>query len=145
MNHTRKAVFVFVRRGRLHTQAVTGFWKGSGAVRTLRPDIVLKDDAGRTQLVIDTKWKVPEHERASSVDLKQMFCYHELFACERTMLLFPSTKRTTHLADTGTYSGTRHECALAFLAVDGDLVGDLRRLFGPAFERSEPLGAVQNR
>ena len=129
----------------VHTQAVEGFWKGSGAMRTLRPDIVLLDDAGRTQMVIDTKWKVPDSGRAGSNDLKQMFCYHELFRCERTMLLFPQATGATKVEDTGRYTGTQHECALAFLSVDGDLVGDLRGLLSPALERAEPLDALPSK
>lgn len=133
-------VATIARRFRLpgltvHTQAVANFWQGSGNPRSLRPDIVLKNDDGKTQLVIDTKWKVPKAERAGSNALKQMFCYHELFGCKRSMLLFPSTNSESYVSDVGRYNGTRHDCELAFLAVDGDLAEDLRVLLLPPERR----------
>jgi 5-methylcytosine-specific restriction enzyme subunit McrC len=64
----------------------------------LRPDITLRwRETGEVALVVDTKWKVPKAGQPSSSDLKQMFCYHELFACERSLLIYPATAVTAHL------------------------------------------------
>lgn len=111
-------------------QDTVPFWKpGGGARRGLRPDLTLRHRAtGEVALVIDTKWKVPADRRPSSADLKQMFCYHELYACPRSMLLYPATGLTTEVGGQGAFVGRGHRCALAFLAIHEDPWGDLERL-----------------
>ena len=59
------------------------------------------------------------------------------------MLLFPLTTGATYVADTGRYSGTQHEWALAFVSVDGDLVGDLRGLFTGEIEAGPAMSLDQ--
>lgn len=81
---------------------------------------------GEVRLLVDTKWKVPPGGRVASADLEQMFCYHELFACGRSLLLYPSTSGTTHVDAPGRYADRDHMCALAFLDVDGDVAAALR-------------------
>lgn len=68
----------------VRTQDSEPFYRGEGGTRTLRPDITIRDRLSHEAvLVVDTKWKVPSGGKANSSDLKQMFCYHELFACPR--------------------------------------------------------------
>jgi 5-methylcytosine-specific restriction endonuclease McrBC regulatory subunit McrC len=82
------------------------------------------------RLLVETKWKVPPGGRVASADLKQMFCYHELFACGRSLLLYPSTSGTTHVDAPGRYADREHMCALAFLDIDGDVAAALRSVLG---------------
>ncbi|MEH6514135.1 MAG: restriction endonuclease, partial [Maribacter arcticus] len=72
------------------------FWEG----RTIRPDLVLirnkgKDDA--ETFIIDTKWKVLDatNPKPSDNDLKQMYAYNLYWDAERSMLLYPNSKRIT--------------------------------------------------
>lgn len=120
----------------VRTQDTTPFWRGDRSPRTLRPDLTLRDrGTGEVLLLIDTKWKVPKGGEPSGADLKQIFCYHELFSCPRSMLLYPSTT-TSHLGQAGRYIGRDHRCDLAFLAVDGDARADLTMLLRPAADRA---------
>lgn len=114
---------------RVHTQDSKLFWRSQSGARPLRPDITLRDsETGEVLLVVDTKWKVPTAGKVSSADLKQMFCYHELFACPRSMLLYPATASASHVGEHGRYVEREHTCALAFLGVDGDARDDLRQI-----------------
>lgn len=104
----------------IRTQDSAAFWK-AGSTRTLRPDITLRDSrTGEVRLVVDTKWKVPIGGRPSSADLKQMFCYHELFDCTQSMLLYPATGERTEVLRTGRFVGREHECRLGFLSLLDD-------------------------
>ncbi|MEQ9323258.1 MAG: hypothetical protein RIF41_29105, partial [Polyangiaceae bacterium] len=105
----------------VHTQGSAPFWRSGQGTRTLRPDITLRDaDTGDVRLIVDTKWKVPSGGQPSSGDLKQMFCYHELFACSRSMLLYPATAAQSQVSEQGRFVDKRYQCDLAFLALDGD-------------------------
>jgi 5-methylcytosine-specific restriction enzyme subunit McrC len=95
------------------TQERHVFWKPTHhGVRKIRPDIVLREalveDAGKTLLVVDTKWKVPTNGLPSDDDLKQMFVYNELLSGARSMLLYPRTAKSFH--STGKYSNRDHTC-----------------------------------
>lgn len=109
------------------------FWRAPGSGRPLRPDLVLRSEAG-VRLLVDTKWKVPRDDRPSSADLKQMFCYHEIFDCTRSMLLYPSTASTSEIRTKGRFVDRDHQCELGFLAIDGPPAEELRRLFGSVAE-----------
>ena len=63
-------------------QNSTKFWEH----KTIRPDIVIKDDKGE-QFVIDTKWKIVDSNNPSDDDLKQMFTYNLYWKAEKSMLL----------------------------------------------------------
>ncbi len=106
------------------------FWRAPPASsRVLTPDITLRERATRrTVLLIDTKWKLPKDGQPSTADLKQMFCYHELFGCSRSMLLYPSPSAATHVGTVGRYADRSHECSLVFLAIDGDTRTGLERV-----------------
>lgn len=111
-------------------QDTVPFWTpDAGARRGLRPDLTLRHRAtGDVALVVDTKWKIPPARRPSSADLKQMFCYHELYGCHRSMLLYPATGTTTEVGARGVFAGRPHRCALAFLAIDAEPRRDLHAL-----------------
>lgn len=100
------------------TQDRLPFWApAAGAARTVRPDIIVRDDAARTQLVIDTKWKVAD--APDDADLKQMFVYNELLGCARSLLVYPRTTQSQALR--GRYAGRLHECEQGHLGViDGE-------------------------
>lgn len=137
-------VAVMARRLRLpglvvRAQDSAPFWRSEGGTQSLRPDITIRDqETGEVSLIVDTKWKVPARGQASGSDLKQMFCYHELFACSRSLLLYPSTRGASHVSERGRYVGRGHRCALGFLAVEGDPRGDLAELLD--LERRDGAG-----
>lgn len=98
---------------KVNTQERHVFWSPQDrGVRRVRPDIVVRadtpDGAGKTLLVIDTKWKVPSKGLPSDDDLKQMFVYNELLGGARSMLLYPRT--TSSLPVRGTYATKHHGC-----------------------------------
>lgn len=100
----------------VHTQEQHRFWEPRHhLVRKVRPDIVLRDAAGKAVLVIDTKWKVPDNGLPSDDDLKQMFVYNELLECRHSMLLYPRVADSS--AANGCYAGRRHLCSQGHLGV----------------------------
>jgi len=60
-----------------------------------RPDIILRDPAGRAKLIIDTKWKrissqlEDRKQGISQTDVYQMMAYGELYDCANLALLYP--------------------------------------------------------
>lgn len=90
-------------------QGSTPFWRPLGqAARQVRPDLLVRDRAGRGVLVADAKWKVPSGG-PSIDDLKQMFVYNELFKVDHAVLVYPS--RTGASAQSGCYLVDRaHRC-----------------------------------
>ena len=108
----------------------------------MRPDINLRDSASdRVLLVVDTKWKVPSGGQPSSGDIKQMFCYHELFDCSQSMLLYPATSGGSRVAAAGRFVGREHACLLGFLGLEVDPHTDLASLLGEALPRARQVGA----
>jgi 5-methylcytosine-specific restriction enzyme subunit McrC len=102
------------------TQERHAFWKPTDhGVRKVRPDIVLRrtedDEARKTLLVIDTKWKVPSNGLPSDDDLKQMFVYNELLSGSRSMLLYPRTAKS--FASSGAYAKRDHTCEQAHIGL----------------------------
>ena len=115
-------VAVLVRRAvppgfAVDTQDRLPFWATApGTPRTVRPDIVVRDAAGQTCLVIDTKWKVAD--TPGDDDLKQMFVYNELLDCPRSLLLYPRSARSVERR--GRYVGRGHVCAQVHVGVIDD-------------------------
>ncbi len=100
----------------VHTQEQHRFWEPrQHMVRKVRPDIVLRDASGHAVLVIDTKWKTPSSGLPSDDDLKQMFVYNELLACDHSMLLYPRVASSRQAR--GTYSGREHACSQEHVGV----------------------------
>lgn len=75
-------------------QSSKRFWEGEGTpIKHIRPDIVISDNDGHSQLVIDTKWKCPNENAPSDADLKQMYVYHKYWSIDHTILLYPSASK----------------------------------------------------
>ena len=128
----------------VRTQDSEPFWQGTHRARILRPDITIRDShSGEVALVVDTKWKIPSGGQPSGADLKQMFCYHELFNCPRSLLLYPSTRTASYVSSRGCYVGRRHRCALGFLSIDGDPGAELEELLDERGRQTSPDSAVQ--
>jgi 5-methylcytosine-specific restriction enzyme subunit McrC len=132
-------VAALMRRVRLpgmavRTQDSAPFWRGDSGDSFLRPDITLRDGT-EVVLIVDTKWKLPKRGAVTGSDLKQMFCYHELFACSQSVLLYPATEGASSLRRRGRYAHRDHRCAVGFLCIDHD----------PSAELSAMLTALRNR
>lgn len=85
------------------TQTSKSFWKGdSRSPQKIRPDIVISN--GEENWVIDTKWKLPQKQRPSDDDLRQLYVYGKYYNAKQTFLLYPSPT-TTHKVS-GEYQGT---------------------------------------
>lgn len=60
-----------------------------------RPDIIIREPAGRVRLIIDTKWKrigsqmEDKKQGVSQADVYQMMAYGELYDCAKLVLLYP--------------------------------------------------------
>lgn len=95
------------------------FWKAPRArVRKVRPDILVTERAGEASLVLDTKWKVPARGNPSDDDLKQMFVYNELYACSRSLLVYPQASGAE--ACDGAFHSGGHACGTRFLSFFDD-------------------------
>lgn len=91
------------------TQESRGFWKTGTSERRVRPDIVVRERAtGSVVLVADTKWKVLRGTPADE-DLRQMFVYNELFSAGRSLLVYPGAAGAGGLI--GEYAGKAHGCS----------------------------------
>ncbi len=69
----------------VHRQTVQSLWGTTNA----RPDILVKFEDNRKNVVIDTKWKVLSQPRPSAKDLHQIYVYNQLFGAQRGILLYP--------------------------------------------------------
>jgi len=70
----------------VHGQKKKRFWEK----KVIKPDIVLRHRERGLVYVIDTKWKLPERNKPSDNDLKQMFAYNHYWKCTHSLLLYPS-------------------------------------------------------
>lgn len=68
----------------LHKQTSAHFW----ANRSLRPDILLQTPQGEN-IILDTKWKILQHNQPADDDLKQIYIYNHYFHAQRGVLLYP--------------------------------------------------------
>lgn len=74
------------REWEVHGQKRKRFWEK----KVIKPDIVLRHRESGVVYVIDTKWKLPEKQKPSDNDLKQMFAYNHYWKCTHSLLLYPS-------------------------------------------------------
>jgi len=75
---------------RVRAQARREFWRAKGRrAKVLKPDLVVYLPGDSSPLVIDTKWKVPKHDRPDNDDLRQLFAYLRTFEAQRGLLLYP--------------------------------------------------------
>lgn len=59
--------------------------------RSIRPDILVQIGQANEhgKMIIDTKWKIPENNKPSDADLKQMFAYNVHFGVQSSVLVYP--------------------------------------------------------
>ena len=74
-------------RFKVRGQAPKYFWNQ----RKIKPDIVL--ELNWTNIIIDTKWKIPNANRPSDADLKQVFVYNEYWEARLGILLYPQPEQ----------------------------------------------------
>ncbi len=89
------------------------FWEQ----RSIRPDLVFTH-GGRTRLITDTKWKVPDSDEPSMEDLRQMFAYNIRFVSERSVLLYPGRTRALpgkYVNAARGWHQTEHGCEVRFV------------------------------
>ncbi|RXG15007.1 5-methylcytosine-specific restriction enzyme subunit McrC [Leeuwenhoekiella aestuarii] len=66
-------------------QSQKKFWN----TNSIKPDIVIFNGE-KTELVIDTKWKMIDRNKPSTQDLRQMYVYNEYWSSAKALLLYPS-------------------------------------------------------
>lgn len=74
------------REWEVYGQKRKRFWEK----KVIKPDIVLRHRESGVVYVVDTKWKLPEKNKPSDNDLKQMFAYNHYWKCTHSLLLYPS-------------------------------------------------------
>lgn len=105
------------REWEVHGQKRKRFWEK----KVIKPDIVLRHRESGVVYVIDTKWKLPEKNKPSDNDLKQMFAYNHYWKCTHSLLLYPSDSTESGLK--GGYSEkilinkeeNDHYCSMGYL------------------------------
>ena len=75
---------------KIYRQVSKPFWQR----RTIRPDLVIQ--INEQKYVLDTKWKVLQHQSPSMEDLKQLYIYCQYFGAERGILLYPKVYPTNN-------------------------------------------------
>lgn len=85
---------------------------------TIRPDIVIKRGE-ETLMIIDTKWKIIDHNKPSINDLRQMYVYNEYWKAPVALLLYPGTGEVKVDVSPFNKIGTTHNhfCGLAWVNV----------------------------
>jgi 5-methylcytosine-specific restriction enzyme subunit McrC len=83
----------------------------------LRPDIVIK--CKEKTLIIDTKWKLPKNDVASTADMRQMYAYLRFWQAEKGILLYPGKNKDTQFEDfkNSEYDSSIHQCKIGFISV----------------------------
>ncbi len=76
------------------------FWEN----RTIRPDLVIQKDG--QNIVLDTKWKIPDAKGPSDEDLKQMYVYNQHWDCDLSLLIYPSANQSSY--STAPFNSTRY-------------------------------------
>lgn len=100
---------------RVRSQAGRWFWKpGVGGARVVRPDLLVFGADSPKPVVVDAKWKVPEHGRPADEDLRQVFAYLHAFGGSRGVLAYPRAN-TGQRGVEGTYLKGDLSCRTVFL------------------------------
>ncbi|GAB2778018.1 McrC family protein [Hymenobacter latericoloratus] len=74
-------------RAKVKVQNQQSFW---GSVR-IRPDLAVTIQG--QCFVLDTKWKLPKHQRPAAADLQQLYAYCHLWKSPHGLLLYPGITR----------------------------------------------------
>lgn len=104
---------------KIHAQRKETFWESNKEVgyKILKPDIVVENieiEGVRQTVILDTKWKLPNDNKPSDNDLKQMFAYNENFKARASYLIYPSNE---HDSVSGTFKSNNKTCHLVFLNI----------------------------
>ena len=85
---------------------------------TIKPDIVIMN-GNKTELIIDTKWKIVDYDKPSTHDLRQMYVYNEYWQSAKSLLLYPSNIRKGIDVKPFEKIGevNNHQCGLAYVSV----------------------------
>ena len=94
------------------------FWEK----RTIRPDLVITNTDSSESFIIDTKWKVLDHNnpKPSDDDLKQMYAYNLYWEAKRSMLLYPSSDSSDEKFGSfwkGREDPEENQCKVGFVSV----------------------------
>jgi len=122
-------------------QEARPFWQPRpGAARKVRPDMVLRDRAtGSVVLIADAKWKALEGGIPDDEHLKQMFVYNHLFHAEQAVLIHPTAAEGQRRLS-GSYLDRSHRCGTAEI---GLFEGHSLRTEGMIAQMKQLLAAVQ--
>lgn len=72
------------------------FWKldNLNMKKTIRPDIVIHNKSTGENIILDTKWKIPDRNIPADEDLKQMYVYNEYWTSKNAILVYPNANYT---------------------------------------------------
>jgi len=109
----------------IRAQNSKSFWKldGSQSFKKIRPDIVIYNQETGSNIILDTKWKIPENNIPSDSDLKQMFVYNEYWDGTQALLVYPNHNYTEEPMYLGgefvkwKETSTNHNCGILKVAV----------------------------
>ena len=74
----------------IRSQCSKKFWESENTIKCIRPDIVLEDSQTKKTIIFDTKWKLPDNNKPSDNDLKQMYVYDEYWNSTNAILVYPN-------------------------------------------------------
>ena len=94
-------------------QSLHRFWSNQKTTKVVKPDILIRFKDGRTPIILDSKWKVPDTPVPSDDDLKQMYVYEKLLGSNSSTLIYPEV----HLKGTyrGLYADAGHTLQMTFI------------------------------
>lgn len=89
------------------------FW---GSHRKIIPDILVeKEDE---VIIIDTKWKKPQHRKPSIEDLRQMYAYSRFWNTNKVVLLYPGDlEDIPYTSYHNEHDALEHQCKISFVSV----------------------------
>ena len=100
------------------------FWKpekGVGYAVSIRPDIVIQK-AGRRKAVLDTKWKLPQHNKPGNTDLFQLYAYAQQYGVEEVALVYPGHANPYHGRYEPVSPSENKRCSVVRLPVSDEMV-----------------------
>lgn len=110
---------------RVLSQCSKSFWNG---IHILPDIVIMKGD--KTELIIDTKWKMVHNNKPSTNDLRQMYVYNEYWEAPTAILLYPTNEEKKWMVEhfeNIEERETHHRCGLGWINIikDGSLNKDI--------------------
>lgn len=100
-----------------------------GRSYNLQPDMFIELQGDDRRLIIDTKWKVPQQQKASMADLRQIYAYNRYWKASKGVLLYPGSRANSEwLQYKDDLEGLQTTCKIAYLDVlnsEGELDRDI--------------------